>query len=184
MAIVAFLRAVNVGGKTLRTKQLADELGIVNVAAAGTFVALEATSAALLAAAIRKKLPFETEVLAFPGAAVLRLLEESLFATLRPTDAQRFVSFLAGKPPSSSLPLDRPEGKGWEVRVVAVIGRCALSLRRPGGPRGLYPNAVVERELGVPATTRGWATLEAVGKILRDGGTGRVTGRPRRARSG
>jgi uncharacterized protein (DUF1697 family) len=169
MATVAFLRAVNVGGRTVRTRELADELGIVNVAAAGTFVALEARGPAALAAAIRKRLPFETEVIALEGREILSLLDGSPFAGRTGADAQRFASFLAGPPASLPFPIDRPEGKGWEVRVVAVIGRCALTLRRPGGPRALYPNAVVEKVLGVPATTRGWATLEAVGKILREG---------------
>jgi len=172
MALVAFLRAVNVGGKTLRTRELADGLGLVNVAAAGTFVALETRSQAALASAIRKRLPFETEVMTFPGPEILRLLDESPFATLRSTDAQRFASFLARAPAPQGVPIDRPDGRDWEVRIAAVIGRCALCLRRPGGPRDLYPNAVVERVLGVPATTRGWATLEAVGKILRQGRAG------------
>jgi uncharacterized protein (DUF1697 family) len=165
MAIVAFLRAVNLGGRTLRTKQLADELGIVNVAAAGTFVAPGARSPAPLVSAIRKKLPFETEIFTCTGPEILALLEESPFATLRPAEAQRFVSFLGRGPARPPLPVDRPEGKAWEVRIVTVIGSCALSLRRPGD---LYPNAVVEKVLGVAATTRGWATLEAVGKVLRE----------------
>jgi uncharacterized protein (DUF1697 family) len=170
MATVAFLRAVNLGGKTLRTRQLADELGLVNVAAAGTFVALDAKKPAALEAAIRKRLPFETEILTCAGPEVLALLDGSPFAGRPPADAQRFVSFLARDPASLPVPVDRPEGKDWEVRVVAVIGRCVLTLRRPGGPRDLYPNAVVEKVFGLAATTRGWATLEAVGKILREGG--------------
>jgi uncharacterized protein (DUF1697 family) len=170
MATVAFLRAVNLGRKTLRTRQLADELGLVNVAAAGTFVALEGKGPAALAAAIRKRLPFETEILTCAGREILSLLDGSPFAGRPPADAQRFVSFLARDPASLPVPVDRPEGKDWEVRVVSVIGRCVLTLRRPGGARDLYPNAVVEKVFGLAATTRGWATLEAVGKILREGG--------------
>jgi len=173
VATVAFLRAVNLGGKTLRTRQLADELGLVNVAAAGTFVDHDARSATALAAAIRRRLPFETEVITCAGADVLALLEGSPFAASPAVDAQRFASFLARAPVGLGLPVERPEGKDWEVRIVSVIGRCALSLRRPGGARDLYPNAVVEKVLGVPATTRGWATLEAVGKILREARPGR-----------
>jgi uncharacterized protein (DUF1697 family) len=170
MATVAFLRAVNVGGRTVRTRELADDLGLVNVAAAGTFVALDARGPAALAAAIRKRLPFETEVIARAGREILGLLDGSPFAGGPGADAQRFATFLASEPAALPLPVDRPEGKDWEVRVVAVIGRCVLTLRRPGGPRALYPNAVVEKVFGVAATTRGWATLEAVGKILRVGG--------------
>ncbi len=39
MAHVVFLCAVNVGGRVLRPKALAHSLGLVNVGAAGTFVA-------------------------------------------------------------------------------------------------------------------------------------------------
>ncbi len=108
-------------------------------------------------------------MIARAGPEILSLLDGSPFARRPPPDAQRFASFLAGTPTSLPIPVDRPEGKDWEVRVVAVIGGCALCLRRPGGPRALYPNAVVEKAFGVAATTRGWATLEAVGKILREG---------------
>jgi uncharacterized protein (DUF1697 family) len=169
MPIVAFLRAVNVGGKTLRTKHLADELGFVNIGAAGTFVAIQAGNAAKVEKAIRKKLPFETDVFTYPASEILALLEESPFARSIPAAAQRFVSFLARAPEPLRLPVERPEGRGWEVRIVAVIGCAALSLRRPGGPKDLYPNAVVEKVFGVAATTRGWATLEAVGLALRSG---------------
>ena len=64
------------------------------------------------------------------------------------------------------LPLDQPAGEKWEVRIVGVIGRFALSLRRPGRT-GLYPNAVVEKHLGLPATTRSWNTIAAICEVLK-----------------
>jgi len=38
-----------------------------------------------------------------------------------------------------------------------------LSLRRLGQT---YSNAVVEKHLGVPATTRNWNTIEAIREVL------------------
>jgi hypothetical protein len=61
------------------------------------------------------------------------------------------------------LPLEQPAGAKWEVRIVAIIGRFALSVRRLGQT---YANAVVEKHLGVPATTRNWNTIEAIREVL------------------
>ena len=63
------------------------------------------------------------------------------------------------------LPIDEPPGEAWEVRVLRVTGRYALTLRRGRGV--LYPNEVVERKLGVRATTRGWETLVQVRERLK-----------------
>ncbi len=44
-----------------------------------------------------------------------------------------------------------------------------LSVWRRIDARLLYPNEVVERELGVPATTRSWETIGKIRDILRSG---------------
>jgi hypothetical protein len=64
-----------------------------------------------------------------------------------------------------SLPL-WPASK-WGVRVVALEGPFALGFRRPVAVAGVYPNAVIEKAWGVRATTRDWATLEKVGRLVR-----------------
>jgi uncharacterized protein (DUF1697 family) len=172
MALVVFLRAVNLGKRTLRTKELAERLGLANVGAAGTFVAPGRSDAAALAREVRKALPFETEVMVLPGKEVLALLER------RPAEAQvrqglqRFVSVLARAGPAPGFPVERPPGRGWLVRLVEARGRLVVSLRRPDRAGDGYPNPLVEEAFGSPATTRGWPTLEAVGKLLgtsRDG---------------
>jgi len=63
----------------------------------------------------------------------------------------------------TSLPIEQPAGPKWEVRIIAITGRFALSVRHPGRT---YSNAVVEKHLGVPATTRNWKTIETVCEIL------------------
>lgn len=64
------------------------------------------------------------------------------------------------------LPFNRPAGGKWEVKVTGIIGRYALSLRRRLGQGTIYPNEVVEKSLGVSATTRGWDTIQAICRIL------------------
>ncbi|MCI0342154.1 MAG: hypothetical protein L0216_13590 [Planctomycetales bacterium] len=167
MALVVFLRAANVGGHALRPKALADDLGLVNIGAAGTFVATGKTAPRRLAAAIRRRIPYETAVMVCPAAEVLRLVRSDPFGARPPAaNVKRFVSILEREPRSPpKLPIERPDGGPWEVRVVRLVGRYALSLslRRPGG---LYPNEVVEKSLGVPATTRGWETVLEVARRL------------------
>ena len=167
MALVAFLRAVNLGGRVLRTKALAARLGLENVGAAGTFVARGRTDAGALAREIQRALPFETEVMVRPGQEILDLLEGAPLGEAV-EGLQRFVTVLSRPARAPRLPVERPEGPEWQVRFVEVRGHHALCLRRPGGTRMVYPNAVVEKALGIPATTRGWATLEAVGRLLRE----------------
>src|SRR2546422_8239885 len=100
MALVVFLRGVNVGGhRTFRPSILARELrdyDVVNVGAAGTFVVRKPGSQAKFRAALLRKLPFETEVVLCDGRALIRLETENPFGTepSRP-DVVRFVSILS-----------------------------------------------------------------------------------------
>jgi hypothetical protein len=67
------------------------------------------------------------------------------------------------------LPLKKPEGRNWQVRLSAIVGggRFVLSeWRRTDSPRLLYPNEVVEREFRVPATTRAWDTIQKLKTAL------------------
>ena len=61
-----------------------------------------------------------------------------------------------------------PKGKNWQVEVFAASGRFVLLLA--AGPReNLIYLDVVEKEFGVPATTRTWNTVEKIRKILQRG---------------
>jgi uncharacterized protein (DUF1697 family) len=169
MAALVFFRAGNVGGHQVfqpaaLAKQLG-ELGVVNLGAAGTFVVRENVTAAKLRDEILSRLPFKPELLICPAQEVLNLLKGDFFRG-EPTgdDIGRFVTIME-KPPKNlpALPLEQPPGGKWEVRLVAVSGRFVLSVRRVGKT---YPNALVEKRFKVPATTRGWHTFMAIGKIL------------------
>ena len=171
MASVVFFRAVNVGGhQRFQPGKLAKELaefGVVNIGAAGTFVVRDNVSQTKLSDEILRRLPFKPELMICPARDILALARGNWFADA-PTgkDVGRFVSVLQkaprAKPP---LPLEQPAGAKWEVRVIAITGRFALSVRRLGQT---YSNAVVEKHLGVPATTRNWNTIEAIRDILEE----------------
>ena len=171
MALVVFMRAVNVGGyqkfqPAALAKKLAD-LDVVNIGAAGTFV----VRARVAEKALRKKLlaemGFEPAMMICPAKDVIELVQSKPFGKRLARNAKGFVSIMEKplrEPPD--LPVDQPKGE-WGVRVIAVQGRFALSLwRRIEGETMVYPNAVVEKKFGVAATTRSWNTLEAVTKTL------------------
>ena len=169
MSSVVFFRAVNVGGhQKFQPGKLANELeqfGVVNIGAAGTFVVRDKVSQTKLRDEILRRLPFKPELMICPAREVRALARGNWFGDAAAgKDVGRFVSVLPkaprAKPP---LPLDRPAGEKWEVRIVAITGRFVLSLRRLGQT---YSNAVVEKHLGVPATTRNWNTIETIRELL------------------
>jgi uncharacterized protein (DUF1697 family) len=167
MAWAVFLRGVNVGAaRRVSTADVARKLGATNLGAAGTFV-VDGASAAKVKAAVAKALPFETQIAVRPGREVTALVERDPFADA-PRGARGFVSVLTARPKSRPrLPVERPEGDGWIVRVLEAEGAFALSVRKPGGAR-YYPNEVVEKLLGAPATTRDWSTMTKLAKLLGD----------------
>src|SRR6478752_7357751 len=100
MALVVFLRGVNVGGyRTFRPSALAKALSaydVVNVGAAGTFVVRKPGSRAKFRAALLRKLPFVSEVMLCDGRDLMRLETENPFAAEpSPSDVVRFVSILS-----------------------------------------------------------------------------------------
>jgi hypothetical protein len=173
MALVVFLRGVNVGGhKAFQPSALARELAdfdVVNVGAAGTFVIRRAVSQRVLRAELGCRLPFEAEAMICPGRELTALASADSWAAEPCGDGvDRFVSVLAARPRTLPvLPFSRPADENWQVKIVGVPGRYALSYRRRLDLRGIYPNEVVEMSLGVSATTRNWNTIVAICKILK-----------------
>jgi uncharacterized protein (DUF1697 family) len=169
MSSVVFCRAVNVGGhQKFQPGKLAKELaefGVVNIGAAGTFVVRENVSPPKVRNEILRRLPFKPELMICSARDVLALARGNWFGDAPAgKDVGKFVSVLLKAPRVKPLlPIEQPTGKKWEVRIVAITGRFVLSLRRVGQT---YSNAVVEKHLGVPATTRNWNTIEAIREIL------------------
>ena len=114
---------------------------------------------------ILRRLPFEPELMICPARDVLALARGNWFGDAPDgKNVGRFVSVLQkAQRAKLPLPIEQPAGEKWEVRVVAITGRFALSVRRLGRT---YSNAVVEKQLGIPATTRNWNTIESIREVL------------------
>jgi uncharacterized protein (DUF1697 family) len=178
MALVVFLRGVNVGGhRIFRPSVLAQELSdydVVNVGAAGTFVVRKPGSRRKFRAALIGKLPFEANVALCDGRDLLRLEMANPFGTQpSPGDVVRFVSILskAGAVPAS-LPVSFPSEGQWLVRVMASEGRFVFGMYRRHMKTIGYLGQI-DKLYGAPATTRNWNTIVAILRILKGQSTPR-----------
>ena len=172
MRWVVFLRAVNVGGTNrcqpaLIAKQLA-RFGVLNIGAVGTFVVRENASESALRVAFARKLPFKCEIMICPAKQIVDLSNENPFKGETGKDIDAHVTILAKRPAKlPKLPIYAPSVDKWEIKILRVIGTAALCLRHRLKSGRLYPNQIVEKQFGIPATTRSWNTIEKVAKILR-----------------
>jgi uncharacterized protein (DUF1697 family) len=172
MALVVFLRGVNVGGhRTFRPSILARELSgydVLNVGAAGTFVVRKPGSRAKFRSALLRKLPFEAEVVLCEGRDVMRLEMENPFGTqLSPPDVVRFVSILSkAGGVRASLPVTFPSEGEWLVRVIASEGQFVFGVYRRHMKTIGYLGQI-DKLYGVPATTRNWNTIIAIIRMLK-----------------
>jgi len=171
MALVVFLRGVNVGGhRTFRPSLLAKELsdyGVVNVGAAGTFVVRKPGPREKFRAALVRKLPFETTVVLCDGRDLIRMETDNPFgnAPSRP-DIVRFVSILSKADRGlASIPCSFPPSGPWFVRVISSKNRFVFGeYRRHMKTIGYLGQ--IDKLFGVPVTTRNWNTIAAVVRIL------------------
>jgi uncharacterized protein (DUF1697 family) len=173
MALIVFLRGVNVGGhKTFRPSILAKELSgydVVSVGAAGTFIAWKPGPRAKFRAELLRKLPFKTDVAFCEGRDLIRLETENPFGTepARP-DIVRFVSILSRAGGlCATLPVTFPPDGEWLVRVIASKGRFVFGEYRRHMKTIRYLGQI-DKLFSVPATTRNWNTIHAITRLLKD----------------
>ncbi len=175
VAIVVFLRGINVGGyRRFRPSILAKKLrqyDVVNVGAAGTFVVRKPGSRAKFRAELLRKLPFDAEVVLCEAGDLVRLELESPFETTPlPPDIVRFVSILskAGRC-GASFPCSLPPSGEWFVRVIACKNRFVFGeYRRHMKTIGYLGQ--IDKLFGAPATTRNWNTIVTIVRILKGEG--------------
>jgi uncharacterized protein (DUF1697 family) len=178
MALVVFLRGVNVGGhRTFRPSILARELSgydVLNVGAAGTFVVRKPGSRAKFRTALLRKLPFEAEIVLCEGRDLMRLEMENPFGTQpSPPDVVRFVSILSkAGGVRAPLPVAFPSAGEWLVRVIASEGQFVFGVYRRHMKTIGYLGQI-DKLYGVPATTRNWNTITAIIRILKSPKGGR-----------
>ena len=176
MALVVFLRGINVGGhRTFRptalTRQL-KHLDAVNIGTAGTFVIRRPVTRAQLRAEFARRLPFDAEITICQGREIVRMLSQKHFADqpVRP-DIVRFVSVLSKRPRSvPSTPLSLPSSGKWLLKILARDNRFVFGLYRRHMKVIAYLGTL-DRLFGVPVTTRNWNTITAIARVLGAGGT-------------
>jgi uncharacterized protein (DUF1697 family) len=172
VALVVFLRGVNVGGhRTFRPSTLARELSafdVVNVGAAGTFVVRKPGSRAKFCDALLAKLPFEAEVVLCEGRDLIRIETEHPFgATPSPPDVVRFVSVLSkAGTVRTPLPVSFPSDGDWLVRLIACEGPFLFGIYRRHMKTIGYLGRI-DKLCCVPSTIRNWNTITAIVRILK-----------------
>ena len=167
MALVVFLRGVNVGGhRRFRPSTLVEKLrhlDVVNIGAAGTLVVRKPVSRAKLRAEIARVLPFDAEIAICDGSEIANLQSHAVDA---PAGAVRFVSVLTRAPRSApELPIKFPSTGDWLLKVVARDGRFVFGVYRRHMKVISYLG-MLDRVFGVPAITRNSNTIAAIAKAL------------------
>jgi uncharacterized protein (DUF1697 family) len=172
MALIVFLRGVNVGGhRTFRPSMLARKLSayeVVNIGAAGTLVVWKPGSRTKFRAALLQCLPFDTEVALCDSRDLLQLMMQNPFGT-EPSGANivRFVSILAkAVPVPPSLPIAFPPKGDWLVRLIGTKGQFVFGEYRRHMKTIEYLGQIDKLFAG-KATTRNWNTIMAIVEILK-----------------
>ena len=170
---VAFLRAVNVGGHTIRMADLRASFEALGFGAVETFIASgnvifdsAETDAEKLERAIERALEAEY---GYPIEAFIRTTRELTgiaacdpFGREDPGKDGRsvFVAFLARRPTPEAT--GRLVDQATDDDAFAVVGREAYWLRRGGIGTSKFSGGLLERTLGLPATLRGLPTIEKI----------------------
>lgn len=173
MALVVFLRGVNVGGhRTFRPTTLAQQLrhfDAVNIGAAGTFVIRRPVTQTQLRAELARRLPFDTEIMICQGREIVGLMSQNHFADQpeRP-DIVRFVSVLSKRPRAAPrTPMRFPSSGKWLLKILAMDNRFVFGVYRRHMKVISYLGKL-DQLLGIKVTTRNWNTITAIATVLRN----------------
>ena len=172
MALVVFLRGVNVGGhKTFRPSVLAKELSrfdVVNIGAAGTFVVRQPGSTEKFRAKLLRRLPVQAEVMICEGDDLVRLEKEDPF--IRQPSSPEIVRFLTVVAKAggvhASLPVSFPADGEWLVRVIGAKERFVFGMYRRHMKTIGYLGQI-DKLFDCPGTTRNWNTVASIMRVLK-----------------
>ena len=167
----AFLRGINVGGRVVKMDSLREMLFSLKLKNVKTFiqsgnVAFESPEKdkKALAGKIERKLLKE---LGYEVAALLRTAEElegllrlDPFKGLKP-GAKVYVTLIAGELKEKPRFPQLSEKDGVKILGMNRADIFCQALRLKGGRWG-FPNAYIEKQFKVPATTRNWNTLSRI----------------------
>jgi uncharacterized protein (DUF1697 family) len=167
---VAFLRGINVGGRgVLKMQDLARMFASAGCERVKTYIqsgnaVFESRAGDLdgfqgkIEKRLRDRLGVDVKVMLRTAREIENLVNLDPFEKAgRDPKVKKYVAFLYGKPRSRpELPLISAK-EGIEVFLVKNLEAFGLS-REVKGRYG-FPNNFIEKELGVPATTRNWNTV-------------------------
>ncbi len=174
MKYVAFLRAINVGGKNiirmadLRTACEGLGFGSVTTYVQSGNVLFESPekNEEKLAAKIEKMLNEMTggdiTVMLRSRADMQRIVDSQPFASDDTPDNHRFVTFLR-QPSDRELPRTTTNG---DLEVLSVTDREVFSIPHLVGTRYGQPGVLIESKLKVRVTTRNWSVVTAITERL------------------
>lgn len=170
MAIVVFLRGVNVGGhRRFRPSLVAKTLhryDVVNVGAAGTFVVRAPGARAGFETALRRELPFEAQIAVCDARDILALVTDNPFAGAAASDTVRFVSVLPSTTRTRpSMPIALPDESAWLVRVIGAR-KCFVFGEYRRHMKTIGCLGKLDEIFGAPATTRSWTTMLSIARLL------------------
>jgi uncharacterized protein (DUF1697 family) len=171
VALVVFLRGVNVGGhRIFRPTKLGEalkHLGCINIGAAGTLVIRNPMTQAQARAQVARVLPFVAEIVVCQGREIVNLMSENpyLGQSVRP-DVVRFVSVLSQRPRlTPSTPMQFPSSGQWLMKILERRNRFVIGMYRRHMNVIGYLGAL-DRLYGVSVTTRNWNTIAKIAGVL------------------
>ena len=167
--VVALLRGVNVGGKSLSMSDLREAAGDLGYGPVATYIQSgnvivdaggddPATVAAALAGAIESALGVRVPVIARSREQLEAIVAANPYPEAAAADP-RFVlvGFLGGEPDRDGIPA--LAGRATEREDLTVAGNEVYLSCPDGFGRSKLGNDAVERALGVTSTIRNWRTV-------------------------
>lgn len=173
----AFLRGINVGGRTIKMdklRQVLEEQGfdqVKTLLASGNVVfESKAGAAAALRAkieqAIKDAFGFEVHVIVRSGREILNLVKENPFRRVKVTPKTRlYVTFLSKLPKTNlKLPYTSLDGDYQILEVNKGLVISVLTLTPKSGT--VNAMEILGKEFGSEITTRNWNTIQKFAKLL------------------
>jgi uncharacterized protein (DUF1697 family) len=170
MRTIAFLRAINVGGHTVKMDELRRLFESLGFAGVETFIAsgnvifeAQPDSPQELETLIERSLG---ESLGYDVAAFLRTPAElAAIAACQPFPEQQFAEAVAFNVAFLKAPLDQAQEQKLGERVTEIddfraLGREVYWLCRKRQSESTFSNAALEKTTGVKSTLRGMNTLQ------------------------
>jgi uncharacterized protein (DUF1697 family) len=173
MRRIAFLRAVNVGGHTIRMADLRASFEGLGFGSVETFIASgnvvfespesdEEKLERVIERGLEADYGYPIETFIRPLAELAEIAARDPFDRIDPANDGRsvFVAFLDRRPTEAAI--KRLTALATDDDAFAVVGREAYWLRQGGIGTSKFSSGFLEKTLGMPATLRGLPTVAKI----------------------